>query len=111
MIQMLALRWSCCSISRKSSVTTIHDVDNRLKDILECTTGTFRRPKSVRRKYLHSTMIARWSRVVIEKQPFQSLSDDAADAYSIRRYEPRRWPLQRTKGDQFHKPSQEAPAR
>jgi hypothetical protein len=44
------------------------------------------------------------SRVVIEKQPIpKSLKDDAGGRMLIRVYKPRRWPLQRTKGDQFRK--------
>ena len=33
----------------------------------------------------------------------KALSDDAGGRLLIRPYEPRRWPLQRTKGEQFRK--------
>ena len=89
---------------KKGKRHDIHDVDNRLKDILDALQGRFGGPKSVRAKYRLIENDRQVSRVVIEKQPIpKSLSDDAGGRLLIRIYEPRRWPLQRTKGDQFRK--------
>ena len=89
---------------KKGKRHDIHDVDNRLKDILDALQARFGGPKSARRKYRLFENDRQVSRVVIEKQPIpESLSDDAGGRLLIRRYEPRRWPLQRTKGDQFRK--------
>jgi len=89
---------------KKGKRHDIHDVDNRLKDILDALQARFGGPKSARRKSRLFENDRQVSRVVIEKQPIpKSLSDDAGGRLLIRRYEPRRWPLQRTKGDQFRK--------
>ena len=90
---------------RKGKRHDIHDVDNRLKDILDALQGRFGGPKSVRGKSRLVENDRQVSRVVIEKQPIpKTLSDDAGGRLLIRVYEPRRWPLQRSKGDQFRKP-------
>jgi len=97
---------------KKGKRHDIHDVDNRLKDILDALQARFGGPKSVRRKYRLFENDRQVSRVVIEKQPIpKSLSDDAGGRLLIRTYEPRRWPLQRTKGDQFRKPRKRHAAR
>jgi hypothetical protein len=83
----------------------IHDVDNRLKDILDALQGRFGGPKSFHGKSRLIDNDRQVSRVVMEKQVIpQSLGADAGGRLLIRRYEPRRWPLQRFKGDQFRKP-------
>jgi hypothetical protein len=89
---------------KKGKRHDIHDVDNRLKDILDALQARFGGPKSARRKYRLFENDRQVSRVVVEKQPIpKSLSDDAGGRLLIRPYEPHRWPLQRTKGDQFRK--------
>jgi hypothetical protein len=89
---------------KKGKRHDIHDVDNRLKDILDALQARFGGPKSTRRKYRLFQNDRQVSRVVIEKQPIpKALSDDAGGRLLIRPYEPRRWPLQRTKGEQFGK--------
>lgn len=97
---------------KKGKRHDIHDVDNRLKDILDALQARFGGPKSARRKYRLFANDRQVSRVVIEKQPTpKSLSDDAGGRLLVRPYEPRRWPLQRTKGDQFGKRRKRSPAR
>jgi Holliday junction resolvase RusA-like endonuclease len=97
---------------KKGKRHDIHDVDNRLKDILDALQARFGGPKSARRKYRLFDNDRQVSRVVVEKQPIpKSLSGDAGGRLLIRRYEPRRWPLQRTKGDQFRKPRKRGAAR
>jgi hypothetical protein len=89
---------------KKGKRHDIHDVDNRLKDILDALQARFGGPKSARRKYRLFQNDRQVSRVVIEKQPIpKALSDDAGGRLLIRPYESRRWPLQRTKGDQFRR--------
>ena len=76
---------------KKGKRHDIHDVDNRLKDILDALQARFGGPKSARRKYRLFQNDRQVSRVVIEKQPIpKSLSDDAGGRLLIRRYEPRR---------------------
>jgi hypothetical protein len=90
---------------KKGKRHTIHDVDNRLKDILDALQGRFGGPKSVRGKFRLVHNDRQVSRVVMEKQVIpKSLGDGAGGRLLIRPYEPRRWPLQRFKGDQFRKP-------
>ena len=89
---------------KKGKRHDIHDVDNRLKDILDALQGRFGGPKSRHPKYRLIKDDRQVSRVVVEKQPIpKSLSDDAGGRLLIRVYERRRWPLQRSKGDQFFK--------
>jgi Holliday junction resolvase RusA-like endonuclease len=90
---------------KKGKRHIIHDVDNRLKDILDALQGRFGGPKSIRSKSRLIHNDRQVSRVVMEKQVIpKSLGDGAGDRLMIRPYEPRRWPLQRSKGDQFRKP-------
>ena len=90
---------------RKGKRHDIHDVDNRLKDILDALQGRFGGLKSARSKTRLFDNDAQVSRVVIEKQPIpKNLDDDAGGRIMIRAYEPSRWPLQRTKGRSFRKP-------
>ena len=94
---------------RKGKRHDIHDVHNRLKDVLDALQGRFGGPKSVREKSRLIENDRQVSRVVIEKQPIpKNLNDNAGGLVLIRVYEPRRWPLQRTKGDQFRNPSKSA---
>ena len=82
----------------------IHDVDNRLKDILDALQGRFGGSKTRRSKYRLIQNDRKVCRVVIEKQQIpKSLGDDAGGRLLVRPYERRRWPLQRSKGDQFLK--------
>lgn len=83
----------------------IHDVDNRLKDILDALQGRFGGSKGVhcKRRLIHNDRQV--CRVVIEKQTIpKSLREDAGGRLLVRPYQCRRWPLQRSKGDQFRKP-------
>jgi Holliday junction resolvase RusA-like endonuclease len=83
---------------KKGKRHDIHDVDNRLKDILDALQGRFGGPKSVRGKSRLIHNDRQVSRVVIEKQVIpKSLGDEAGGRLLIRPYEPRRWPLQRSK--------------
>ena len=89
---------------RKGKRHHIHDVDNRLKDILDALQGRFGGSKSARSKTRLFDNDRQVSRVVIEKQPIpKNLDDDAGGRIMIRIYEPSRWPLQRTKGSSFRK--------
>lgn len=89
---------------RKGKRHDIHDVDNRLKDILDALQGRFGGPKSGRAKMRLFDNDRQVSRVVIEKQPIpKNLDDDAGGRIMIRAYAPSRWPLQRTKGKSFRK--------
>lgn len=83
----------------------IHDVDNRLKDILDALQGRFGGSKAIQSKLRLIRNDRQVCRVVIEKQTIpKSLGDNAGGRLLVRPYERRRWPLQRSKGDQFRKP-------
>jgi Holliday junction resolvase RusA-like endonuclease len=77
----------------------IHDVDNRLKDILDALQGRF---GSSRVRGSERCLIANDNqvrRVLIEKQEIpKKLGDDAGGRILIRPYLSHRWPLQTTKG-------------
>jgi Holliday junction resolvase RusA-like endonuclease len=89
---------------RKGKRHDIHDVDNRLKDILDALQGRFGGSKTTRSKTRLFDNDRQVSRVVIEKQPIpKNLDDDAGGRIMIRAYGPSRWPLQRTKGKSFRK--------
>ncbi len=89
---------------RKGKRLDIHDVDNRLKDVLDALQGRFGGPKSARSKTRLFENDRQVYRVVIEKQQIpKSLDADAGGRIMIRAYEPSRWPLQRTKGKSFRK--------
>ena len=89
---------------RKGKRHDIHDVDNRLKNILDALQGRFGGPKSTRAKTRLFENDRKVSRVVIEKQPIpKNLDDDAGGRVMVRAYEPSRWPLQRTKERSFRK--------
>lgn len=82
----------------------IHDVDNRLKDILDALQGRFGGSKTKRSKYRLIRNDNHVCRVVIEKQQIpKALSDDAGGKLLVRLYQRHKWPLQRSKGDQFFK--------
>ncbi len=92
----------------KGKRTAIHDVDNRLKDILDALQGRFgsRRAPPEGRLIENDNVI---HRVVIEKQSIPKvLSEDAGGYLLIRPYHERRWPLQRTKGDGLRKKKKRA---
>ena len=89
---------------KKGKRHDIHDVDNRLKDILDALQGRCGGPKSAPDETRLFDNDRQVSRVVIEKQPIpKSLKDDAGGRIMIRHYVPSRWPLQRTKGANFRK--------
>ena len=77
----------------------IHDVDNRLKDLLDALQGRFG-PSRVRDgKRCLITNDNQIRRVLIEKQELpKKLGDDAGGRILIRPYQSHRWPLQTTKG-------------
>ena len=84
---------------KKGKRHAIHDVDNRLKDILDALQGRFGGPKSVRTKTRLIENDNQVCRVVMEKQPIPKMfGDDAGGKLLIRPYQARRWPLQRSKG-------------
>jgi Holliday junction resolvase RusA-like endonuclease len=82
----------------------IHDVDNRLKDILDALQGRFG-PSRVRgdeRCLIENDNQIR--RVLIEKQEIpKKFGDDAGGRILIRPYQSHRWPLQSTKGHRLVK--------
>ena len=89
---------------RKGKRHDIHDVDNRLKDILDALQGRFGGSKSARSKTRLLDNDRQGSRVVTEKQPIaKNLGAAAGGRIMIRPYESSRWPLQRTKGRSIRK--------
>ena len=90
---------------KKGKRHDIHDVDNRLKDILDGLQGRFGGSKTIHSKSRLIENDRQVCRVVIEKQPIpKSLGNDAGGKLCVRLYQRRKWPLQRSKGDQFLKP-------
>jgi Holliday junction resolvase RusA-like endonuclease len=70
---------------------TIHDVDNRLKDILDALQGRFGPYRARTRLIENDRQICR---VVMEKQKIpKKFGDDAGGRILIRHYEARHWPL------------------
>lgn len=89
---------------KKGKRHAIHDVDNRLKDVLDALQGRFGGPKSVRTKTRLIENDNQVCRVVMEKQPIPKMfGDDAGGKLLIRPYKPRRWPLQTTMGHRLFK--------
>lgn len=89
---------------KKGKRYAIHDVDNRLKDILDALQGRLGGPKSVRTKTRLIRNDNQVCRVLIEKQPIPKLfGDNAGGRLLIRPYKPRRWPLQTSKGQRLFK--------
>ena len=87
---------------KKGKQHEIHDVDNRLKDILDALQGRFGSTRAKKRLIKNDRYI---SRALIEKQPIpKALPDDAGGKLLIRPYHPRHWPLQQVKGDRTLKP-------
>ena len=73
----------------------IHDVDNRLKDILDALQGRFGGPKVGLKKSRLIENDRQISRVVMEKQEIpKKFGDDAGGRLLIRPYKAHRWPLQ-----------------
>ena len=89
---------------KKGKRHIIHDVDNRLKDILDALQGRFGGPKSVRTKRRLIKNDNQVCRVVMEKQPIPKMyGDDAGGRLLIRPYRAHRWPLQSSKGHRLLK--------
>jgi Holliday junction resolvase RusA-like endonuclease len=79
----------------------IHDVDNRLKDILDALQGRFKGSRSARPLIANDRKVCR---VLIEKQENPKLlGDSSGGRLLIRPYRRHRWPLQPTKGHGLHK--------
>jgi hypothetical protein len=87
---------------KKGKRLVIHDVDNRLKDILDALQGKFRESKSFAKTPLigNDNQIYR---VLIEKQQPPKRYPFAGGRLLIRPYQQHRWPLQATKGNKFGK--------
>jgi Holliday junction resolvase RusA-like endonuclease len=85
---------------KKGKRLLIHDVDNRLKDILDALQGKFRSSKSFTKTPLigNDNQIYR---VLIEKQQPPKRYPFAGGRLLIRPYQRHRWPLQATKGNKF----------
>ena len=89
---------------KKGKRHDIHDVDNRLKDILDALQGRFGGPKSPRTRTRLIENDNQVCRVVMEKQPIPKMfGDDAGGRLLIRPYTARRWPLQTSKGPRLFK--------
>ncbi len=90
---------------KKGKRHTIHDIDNRLKDILDSLQGRFGGPKSARKKTRVIENDNQVCRVVMEKQPIPKKypNDDVGSRLLIRPYRAHRWPLQISKGHRLHK--------
>jgi len=75
----------------------IHDVDNRLKDILDALQGRFGSSRSSRRLIENDNRVCR---VVMEKQMLPKLlrRHESGGKIMLRPYRRHRWPLQPTKG-------------
>ena len=81
---------------REGKRLTIHDVDNRLKDVLDALQGRCKQTRRVRRLLNDDRQVAR---VVVEKQKIpKSVPETVGGRLLIRPYVPHRWPLQQTKG-------------
>jgi Holliday junction resolvase RusA-like endonuclease len=79
----------------------IHDVDNRLKDILDALQGRLGSHRASARLIENDNQVCR---VVMEKQPIPKMfGGDAGGRLMIRPYTPHRWPLQRMKGSPLRK--------
>jgi hypothetical protein len=77
----------------------IHDVDNRLKDILDALQGRFGGAKADRSENRLIDNDRQVCRVVMEKQKIpKHLDATAGGKMLIRPFRPSRWPLQGTKG-------------
>lgn len=89
---------------KKGKRERIHDVDNRLKDILDALQGRFGGPKSRPRAARLIENDNQVYRVVMEKQPTPKMyRDDAGGRLLIRPYRARRWPLQAGKDRRLFK--------
>jgi hypothetical protein len=81
----------------------IHDVDNRLKDILDALQGRFGRAKSPHHLIRNDSNVYR---VVMEKQKIPKLygaDSNPGGRLMIRPYRRHRWPLQPAKGHRLSK--------
>jgi hypothetical protein len=89
---------------KKGKRHDVHDVDNRLKDILDALQGRFGESKAARSKRRLIENDRQVCRVVMEKQPIPKMfRGDAGGRLLIRPYRPHRWPLQATKGQRLFK--------
>jgi hypothetical protein len=81
---------------RKGKRHDIHDVDNRLKDILDALQGRFKGSRTKRPLIENDRKVCR---VLIEKQENPKLlGEKSGGRLLIRPYRRHRWPLQPTKG-------------
>ena len=81
---------------REGKRLTIHDVDNRLKDVLDALQGRCKQTRRARRLLSDDRQVRR---VVVEKQKIpKSVPETVGGRLLIRPYVPHRWPLQQTKG-------------
>jgi len=85
---------------KKGKRLLIHDVDNRLKDILDALQKKFRGSKSFAKEPLIGKDNQIY-RVLIEKQEPPKRYPFAGGRLLIRPYQRHRWPLQTTKGNKF----------
>ncbi len=89
---------------KKGKRIAIHDIDNRLKDILDALQGRFGGPKSARAKQRLIENDNQVCRVVMEKQPIpKKYRKDVGGRLLIRPYRARRWPLQISKDRRLYK--------
>ena len=90
---------------KKGKRIAIHDIDNRLKDILDALQGRFGGPKSARTKQRLIENDNQVCRVVMEKQPIPKKyrNDDVGGRLLIRPYRAHRWPLQISKDRRLYK--------
>ncbi len=84
---------------KKGKRLAIHDLDNRLKDILDALQGRFGRSKSPHRLIENDSKVYR---ILMEKQKIpKGFGYNAGGRLMIRPYRRHRWPLQRTRGNRL----------
>jgi hypothetical protein len=89
---------------KKGKRHAIHDVDNRLKDVLDALQGRFGGPKSGRTETRLIENDNQVCRVAMEKQPIPKMyGDDAGGRLLVRPYKAHRWPLQTSKDHRLFK--------
>ena len=94
---------------KRGKQQAIHDVDNRLKDVLDSLQGRFGSERTIGEEYRLIANDNQICRVLIEKQPipkrFRSDATNAGGRLLIRPYKKCGWPLQVTKGNRLLKRS------